>query len=227
MNKEKLLTWVFTLYVIVLAIGTVDQVFLDSMIFPPALDRQILGMVDVLRERKPAGAAEARDMADHVRERLAGIRLDPKPSPVEEKLAAFVREGASAEEGTKLLEEARQQAVSELVDNDEFSLAICIRALDPDLVMKLWVPGLSSDDLRVKEGCLEALKKISGRQDGFGYDPRGSVEAQRAAIAEWKRWYDLFMDERRRPVQPAPAAPTPPQPPAGAPAAPAPAPSAP
>lgn len=219
-HKERIFVWGFGLYVAVLAVGTVDQVFLDSMIFPPALDRQILGMVDVLRDRTPASVDEARALAERARERLAGIRLDPKPSAVEERLAAYAQNGSDREEGLKLLDEARQQAVADLVDNDEFSLKICIRALDPDLVMKLWIPGLSSDDLKVKQGCLEALKRISGQKDGFGYDPQAGREAQRMAIAAWWRWYDGFMDERRRPVQPGPVAPTPPPAPAATPPAP-------
>ena len=204
MRKDRLWMGVFLAYVVVLAVGTVDQVFLDSMIFPPALDRQILGMVDVLEERPLRGVEEAREAAERVRERLAGIRLEQNPSKLEIDLAAYAKGGNSLEEGRKLLEEARTQAVTNLVENDEFSLKICIRALDPDLILRLWVPG--SDDPKVKEGCLEALKKISGKGDGFGYDPKADPVARREAIAKWLAWYDQFMDERRRP---APAAPLP------------------
>ena len=106
------------------------------------------------------------------------------------------------EEGTALLNAARNQAVVNLIDNDEFSLRICIRALDPDLVMKMWIPGISSDDRQVKMGCLEALKQISGQKDGFGFDPAAEPMAQRMSIARWNQWYDGFMDERRRPASP-------------------------
>lgn len=203
-TKEKLITGLFMAYVAVLAVGTVDQVFLDSMIFPPALDRQLLGMVDVLRTRELGSADDARGACGKVRERLAGIRLEQSPPPLESKLAEFAKGGTSLDEGRSLLEEARRQAVVNFVDNDEFSLRICIRALDPDLVMKLWVPGLSSDDASVKAGCLEALKQISGQKDGFHYDPRADRESQRMAIAQWKDWCRNFMEERRRPAPVAP-----------------------
>ena len=203
-HKDRILVGLFTAYVGVLAIGTIDSVFLDSMIFAPALDRQILGMVDVLRDRKVETPEAARKLAGRARERLAGIRLEQEPSPLEKRLQDYAERGGPLEEGLKLLEEARQQAIVNLVDNDEFSLRICIRALDPDLVMRLWIPGLSPDDVRVKAGCLEALKQISGQKDGFGYDPKAPLESQRMTIAEWWRWYDQFMDERRRPAPPAP-----------------------
>lgn len=205
-HKDRTLVGLFTAYVVVLAIGTVDSVFLDSMIFAPALDRQILGMVDVLRDREVGTADSARKLAGRARERLAGIRLEQEPSPLEKRLQDYAERGGALEEGLALLEEARKLAVVNLVDNDEFSLKICIRALDPDLVMRLWIPGLSSGDVRVKTGCLEALKQISGQKDGFGYDPKGPIESQRLAIAEWWRWYDQFMDERRRPAPPVPQA---------------------
>ena len=212
--KEKLLTWLFILYVVVLAIGTVDQVFLDNMIFPPALDRQLLKQLDILRERDIRTADDARSAAGRVQEELAAIRLEANPSALETKLENYAQAGGSLEEGLKLLDEARAQAVQNFVDNDEFSLKICIRALDPDLVMKLWVPGLSGDDIQVRTGCLEALKKIGGQADGFGYDPKASVTARRDAIQKWWDWYTDFMDKRRRPApasmgavqqQPAPA----------------------
>lgn len=136
-HKDRILTWGFSLYVAVLAVGTIDQVFLDSMIFAPALDRQILGQVDILRTRDVRSDAEARAAADAIRERLAGIRLEQEEPPLEKRLRAFAQ-GAAQEDWTKLFEEARQQAVANLVDNDEFSLKICIRALDPDFIMKLW-----------------------------------------------------------------------------------------
>ena len=200
--KEKLWTWLFVAYVAVLAVGTVDQVFLDMMIFPPALDRQLLGMVDVLRTRDLQGVEDARSAAGRARDRLAGIRLEPAPSDLENRLGTYARTGTSPEEGSRLLAEARLQAVANLIDNDEFSLAICIRALDPDLILKLWVPGLSSDDLQVKEGCLEALKKISGQADGFGFDPKAETVLQREAIARWRDWHQRFMEERRKPLPP-------------------------
>ncbi len=203
-HKERILVGLFTAYVAVLAVGTIDSVFLDSMIFAPTLDRQILGMVDVLRDRQVETPEAARKLAGRARERLAGIRLEQEPSALEKRLQDYAERGGTLEEGVKLLEEARQQAVVNLVDNDEFSLKICIRALDPDLVMRLWIPGLSSDDVRVKAGCLEALKQISGQKDGFGYDPKAPLEHQKLAIAAWWRWYDQFMDERRRPAPPGP-----------------------
>ena len=198
--KEKILTWAFILYVVVLAIGTVDQVFLDNMIFPPALDRQILKQVDILRERPVRDVDQARAAAGRARENLAAIRLEAAPSALEARLDHYAQDGGALDEGTRLLDEARTQAVQNFVDNDEFSLKICIRALDPDFVMKIHVWGLSGDDVKVRKGCLEALKKISGKADGFGYDPAASEVSRRDAIQKWWDWYSRFMDERRRPA---------------------------
>ena len=227
--KERIITAGFLLYVAILAVGTVDQVFLDSILFPPALDRQLLGMVDVLRDARPATVEEARKAAAEAARRLAAIRLEREAPKLEQDLHRFAEDGTAMEEGTALLEQARKQAVENLVSNDEFSLGICIRALDPDLAMRLWVGGC--DDLKVKQGCLEALKRISGKADGFGYDPNADAVARRESIRAWRNWKREFMEERRRPAPPQlpqgqpqppkapempPAPPTQPQPKGGA-----------
>ena len=198
--KERILTAGFLLYVVVLAVGTVDQVFLDSILFPPALDRQLLGMVDVLKDRKPGTVEEARTVAEEVRQHLADIRLEREESELERLLRRYASEGTTVEQGEALLEQARRQAVENLVSNNEFSLGICIRALDPDLALRLWVHGC--DDPKVRQGCLEALKRISGQADGFGYDPNADAVAHRESIRLWKNWRREFMEERRRPPQP-------------------------
>ncbi|GEM_PF-4214590 len=196
--KDRIITGIFLCYVAILAGGAVDQVFLDSMFFPPALDRQLLGMVDVLRDRRPATVAEARTQAEGIRQRLADIRLEREASKLEQDLAGYATVGETLEAFAALQEQARQAAIVNLVDNDEFSLGICIRALDPDLAMRLWVSG--SDDLKVRQGCLEALKKISAHPEGFGYDPNGDPMARREAIRAWRNWRREFMEERRRPA---------------------------
>lgn len=203
---KRLWTGLFLAYVAALAVGTVDQVFLDSAIFPPALDRQLLGMLDILATPDPKDADEARREAGLARKKLAAIRLEQEPSELEKRLGTFRDGGASLDEGLKILGEARSQAVANLVDNDEFAVTICIRGLDPDLALKLWAPGC--DTPRVKEGCLEALKKISGQD--FGDDTK-----------QWKGWQKKFMDDRLRPAPPPPAAP-----PAAAPTAASPVPTA-
>ena len=202
--KHPVATLAFLLYVIVLAVGVVDQAFLDSRIFPPALDRQLLGMLDVLKDRSPSTLAEAKEAAGAVRERLAGIRLERETPKVEQDLAQYASGGTAVEACLPLLEQARRQAVANLVSNDEFSLTICIRALDPDLVLRLWVPGC--DDLKVRQGCLEALQKIRGTPGDLGYDPNASTDVRREAVRQWRDWHLRFMEERRRPA-PTPAAP--------------------
>ncbi len=211
--KDRIITGIFLLYVAVLAVGTVDQIFLDSILFPPALDRQILGMVDVLRDRRPSTVGEARRDAEEVRERLAAIRRSPEVPKLELDLTQYTSGGLTPGELAPLLAQARKQAVANLVDEDTFSLGICIRALDPDLALKLWVPGC--DDPGVRQGCLEALKTIGKKTDGLGYDPNASPAARQAGVEAWRKWHKEFLEERARPAQPAPLPPV--QPPTATP----------
>ena len=203
--KDRIITGIFLLYVGILAVGTVDQVFLDSILFPPALDRQLLGMVDVLRDRRPSTVGEAQKAAEDIRQHLVDIRLEREVPKLELDLAQYASAGMTLEALMPLLDQARKQAVANLVDNDEFSLGICIRALDPDLALKLWVPGC--DDAQVKKGCLEALKTIGKQTDGFGYDPNASAASNAQAVQSWRKWHVAFMEERRRPAPPAPLPP--------------------